>query len=473
MATENGALGHITTADKCLDFFTMATREIDPSVLKKLFDEAYAEHPLICLKIVYHLRDPRGGKGEKKLTNILLKHMCLKYSDIFVKNLKSLTVKYGCYKMLCQLYSTLHYHNGATYYPIDEPLKILVEGIREGNPLAGKWAPSEGSFFDKEKGGYQARRICEMLGFIEIKPDGSSRCDFKKYRELVSPLRKQANIVEQLMCSNSWDEIDFNKVSASAMHRYSKEAFDRHCPESFNKWKESVAKGKGDIKVSGLHPHEIISAVRARTSTDIQELQWAKMIAEFKGKNISAMAMCDVSGSMTQSSTNVKPIDVAIALSLFLAECSDNKLITFNASPTVIEITGSTLQERVKSVYTGGGLNTNFTAAMLELLNYGKIPEYLFVFSDMEFDAAQRNVTPYQYAKNAYNEVGVKLPKIIFWNIACRSGAFPISSKDEDVILVSGFSHTLLTAFLQLRPEELINPITMMLSILRPYNPVI
>lgn len=372
MLTENGAIGHLTTADKCLDFFMMATRDIEPKKLKSLFDDAFAEHPLICLKILYHLRDPRGGKGEKKLTNILLKHMCLKYADSFVKNLKQLTVDYGCYKMLCQLYSTLHYYSGKTPSqpppPIDEPLKIMVEGLRSGNPLAGKWAPSEGSFFDKEKGGYQARRICEMLEFQNTKADGTTRCDFAKYRELITPLREQANIVERLMCSNSWDEIDFNKVSASAMAKYSKQAFIKHCEENFTKWKRTVAEGKGDIKVTGLHPHEIVRSVRQSESTELQQLQWNKMLAEFKDKGLNAMAMCDVSGSMYSGKGNVTPIDVAIALTLFLSECSSNKVITFSAKPKVMEIRGKTLAERIQSLKTCDGLNTNFTEAMLELL---------------------------------------------------------------------------------------------------------
>lgn len=43
-----------------------------------------------------------------------------------------------------------------------------------------------------------------------------------------------------------------------------------------------------------------------------------------------------------------------------------------------------------------------------------------------------------------FSEAGYKMPKLIFWNVNSRSGAVPIQENEAGVILLSGFSKSLM-----------------------------
>ena len=131
------------------------------------------------------------------------------------------------------------------------------------------------------------------------------------------------------------------------------------------------------------------------------------------------------------------------------------------------------------------GYNTNYVKALRSILAYGQLfkikqedmPTMIFVLTDMEFDEAtsgnKENKTPHQVVKDDYEEAGYQLPKIIFWNLANRSGALPVQQRDEHTALVSGFSQTLLKAFMELKPEDAFDPISIMKKILSDYNPIV
>ena len=75
--TLNGAKTHGSTGDACLDFFAVAGgmryRRTADQIL--LFDRAYIETPELAMKLLFHLRDIRGGMGERKLFRTLMRHV--------------------------------------------------------------------------------------------------------------------------------------------------------------------------------------------------------------------------------------------------------------------------------------------------------------------------------------------------------------------------------------------------------------
>ena len=75
--TLNGAKTHGSTGDACLDFFAVAggMRYRRPADQIKLFERAYIETPELAMKLLFHLRDIRGGMGERKLFRTLLRHV--------------------------------------------------------------------------------------------------------------------------------------------------------------------------------------------------------------------------------------------------------------------------------------------------------------------------------------------------------------------------------------------------------------
>ena len=72
--TLNGARTHGSTGDACLDFFAVAggMRYRKPADQIRLFEQAYIETPELAMKLLFHLRDIRGGMGERKLFRTLI-----------------------------------------------------------------------------------------------------------------------------------------------------------------------------------------------------------------------------------------------------------------------------------------------------------------------------------------------------------------------------------------------------------------
>ena len=65
--TENDAAAFCSTLDACLDFFALggAKRNNQDQVLQ-LFSRAYSQDKQTALRILFYLRDIRGGQGERK-----------------------------------------------------------------------------------------------------------------------------------------------------------------------------------------------------------------------------------------------------------------------------------------------------------------------------------------------------------------------------------------------------------------------
>ena len=69
-----------------------------------------------------------------------------------------------------------------------------------------------------------------------------------------------------------------------------------------------------------------------------------------------------------------------------------------------------------------------------------ELPAALYFISDMEFDACAENAetTNFQYARQAFEARGYRLPRVVFWNVASRRLQQPVTSNEQGVALVSG-----------------------------------
>ena len=103
-----------------------------------------------------------------------------------------------------------------------------------------------------------------------------------------------------------------------------------------------------------------------------------------------------------------------------------------------------------------------------EKVNKKDEPSHIVIISDMEFDCGvySKNSTNFEGWKKAFKEKGYSLPKIIFWNVACKSGGFAATKMDNDVIMVSGFSTNILENIFNL---DNYNPKEYMLEVLEKY----
>ena len=130
--TENGAETLSSTNSYCLDFFALgaALRDAEETRIQKLFINAYNENPDIALKILFFLRDVRGGLGERKVFRTLLKVLAENYKNSLLKNLEYIA-EFGRFDdLLCLLETSaknevllLFWQNG--FLQLTQAIKML------------------------------------------------------------------------------------------------------------------------------------------------------------------------------------------------------------------------------------------------------------------------------------------------------------------------------------------------------------
>ena len=96
------------------------------------------------------------------------------------------------------------------------------------------------------------------------------------------------------------------------------------------------------------------------------------------------------------------------------------------------------------------------------------LPSHIIIISDMEFDRGvySKGGTNFDGWKKAFEVEGYQLPKIIFWNVACRTYGFPVTKNNQDVVMISGFSTNILENIMNL---EEFTPMAQMLNALEKY----
>jgi hypothetical protein len=467
--TENGALSLATTGSARVDLFFKTVRNTPIENLQGLLDASWRESPLDTLKLIFHLRDCRGGKGERKqfkeCINWLLQNG---HSRHVLTNLDNFEF-YGSYKDLLCLFNTSIEPDMLTLFSkqlkADKQIliasKMLTEEFGDKShhmeiSLAAKWAPTEGCSHD--------RKFKAVSKFAK-----ALSCDKKSYRkEYLVPLRAYLNIVEKSMCSGDWDSINYAHVPSIAMHKYRK-IFAKHDEERFSKYLSDVAEGKTKINASACFPHDIVRPFLGTqrpidTEKQTLELQWEALVKDVKNKLSnkgikSAMSVVDVSGSMSGT-----PLEVAIALGLLLSEITEgpyrHKLVTFSTTPELFEVPEGTLAEKVTAInQMNWNMSTNLQAVFDLLLKTAKLysvsqeqmPQTLFIFSDMQFNVACENNSRTNFAAidAKYTAAGYTRPQIVFWNLRGDTVDFPVSVETPRTALVSGFSPSLMKLFVE------------------------
>ena len=177
---------------------------------------------------------------------------------------------------------------------------------------------------------------------------------YKQYRQILSKLRKQLNIVERNMSKDEWNNIVYREVPALAMKKY-RNAFKNHNLIKFKEYIEKVKSGEETIKAATLYPYNIMESAgltdnwRNRSLLlqnwdEVLEEQWKALPNYVEGKN-NIMIMADTSGSM-----NGRPIATSVGLAVYFAERNHgpykDKFIVFAGDPE-FEIGRASCRERV------------------------------------------------------------------------------------------------------------------------------
>lgn len=299
----------------------------------------------------------------------------------------------------------------------------------------------------------------------------------KEYRKTLSILRSKINIIEKNLTNKEYDNIDFNEIPTKAMLKYINTFMDKMSKE-YQKYKEELKNSNAKINTNGLYVYEIIKRIlNGKGDSEIFDLMWKNQRDVLNGCKTNVLVMADTSGSMTYP--NNIPYATSIGLALYTAERNNgifkNHFMTFSDEPYFQEIKGNTIEEKVNNIpcYVA---NTDIDKAFELLLNTAKennineseMPSHLLIISDMEFDAGvySKTGTNFKGWKKAFKDVGYKLPKIVFWNVAGSTHGVPITKYDKDAVLISGFSTNVLDNILTI---EKYDPYGVMLNKLSVY----
>jgi hypothetical protein len=466
--TENGALTNNNFSNKERDnvFMTLffhTIRKMEIETYKKTLSVCFCKDKVKTMILLFNIRDVRGGKGERDLFREGFRHLMPFLDSHIVIDLLKLVPDYGRYDDMIVL------NNSDMFEYIFELIKKDKKDMKDGKgiSLLAKWMPSEKSKLDKE--------LNFVTKFCKV-----NKLSMKEYRVMLSELRSYLNIVEKLISTRRWSDIDYDKVPSCAMNNL-KKAFEKHDKIGFMDYIEKLKNNEVKINVKQLFPHTLSKQAMKNNSTDILNEQWRALVTETKKQTKTWMrdfvCVADVSGSMECGESNsVTPIQVSIGLSLLISEVSkppfDNKLITFSERPTWHTVNEKkTFYQKVNALKSADwGMSTDLYSVFKLILDVAvksklkskDIPG-LIIISDMQFNQADKNnKTNLEKSKELFNQHELSLPTIIFWNVSQKCLDFPATDKDQNVGLVSGFSPSIMKCFMEygeINPNKLIDSV--------------
>ena len=459
--TENGAIGYKSTDSALVDFnFKVSSfRSASEEEIIECFDKAFREHKVYAMKLLFFIRDVRGGLGERRLFRICYKRLAELDIELFYLNLNIIS-EYGRWDDLISLIGISDVTDLRIVNVINAQLIKDLKNMEENKPISllGKWLPSENASSKHTK--KLAKKIRRIM-----------KTSSRKYRLMLSKLRSYLDVVEVKMCDNRWEDIDYNNVPSMANLKY-EQAFMRHDEDRRRGYLNSVREGKSNLNMSVATPVDIVSkytasnwGVSVNEYNDTLELAWENLNDVMVE---DTLVVADGSGSMCTPVGNGRTtaLDVANALAIYTSEHNngvyENKYITFSNKPQFVDLSDKhTLKGKIETALEHDEIaNTNIQAVfslILDVAIENEIPEEemvknILIISDMEFDHAQRGwgnnsvlTKPlFKNIEDLYNVVGYKLPRLIFWNVNSRTGTIPLTENELGVVLVSGFSQNVL-----------------------------
>jgi hypothetical protein len=438
-----------------LDFYYHApARQGQDNV--QLFVDAYLQDKRLALKSLFYLRDVRQGKGQRKTFRDILMWLAKKDGKVF-DLLVPFVPEFGRWDDLTRL---VGFRSVQRF--VKESFFNDMKST-DGVTLLGKWMPSENA------SSKETREIAvRWMQVLELTP--------KQYRQSLTYLRSQVDLVEQKMSAQAWDEIVYEHVPSRASKLYRK-AFARHDETRYGKFIEAVLGGEKTIKSSAVYPHELSASIRQGNYDKTIEAMWKNLPNYFGEEERQVLVVVDTSSSMNCGvSGNITAMDISVGLGLYCAQRNmgafHNYVLTFNTDSHLVKLDGKNLRDDIYKTYTlPWGGSTNLQSAFNNVLQMAidnnvpqeDMPTDILVISDMEFNSACDRHTNLEHAKKQYAQYGYVLPRITFWNVNSHNNQVPATQDENGVLLVSGFSAETIGKVLQ---SKTVTPYDLMLEVL-------
>lgn len=474
--TLNGAKTHGSTGDACLDFFAVAggMRYRSSSDQIRLFERAYIETPDLAMKLLFHLRDIRGGMGERKLFRTLLHHVAGTWPESAEKN-AAYIAEFGRWDDLLCLLNTPVEKQAAEIIrkqlaEDEAALKRREAGEEDAHiSLLAKWLPSDNTSSARTR--KLAQRLIRALGMEQ-----------REYRRLVTALRSRIGLAECHLTRKQPGKVNYEAVPAQAMLKY-RNAFDRADHDRYADYLQDVHQGKKQMHTGTLFPYEVLRPFFKDWFRGYEDVRGAAVLEQLWNHlpgtvaDANAISVVDTSGSMYCSCGPLVPALISQAMGLYCAErCQGlfhNHLITFESYPQLVAIQGATLRDRLKYISTlPWGGSTNLEGVFNLILDTAvkchakqeELPQVIYIFSDMEFNCCMEHadMTVYENARQRFEQSGYRMPAVVFHNVNSWQMQAPVRANTRGTALSSGAS----THMLNHRFDGNITPMDHMLRVL-------
>jgi hypothetical protein len=205
------------TNDPCLDLSMRLVRGADPNVirdgLQNILNMAKSDsiNGIRILEdvfvLAFHIRDVRGGKGERALFYTMLAGLNAEHPTI-VCAIADLIPAFGSWRDVFVLVNNFIgcQFAGVLINLAATQLRADANAAKEGEniSLCAKWAPREG-----KRGDSMARRLSKLIQ-QQLTPDAeiTPSARMSNYRRLISGLNCRLGTVETLMSAGHWSDIN-------------------------------------------------------------------------------------------------------------------------------------------------------------------------------------------------------------------------------------------------------------------------
>lgn len=451
--TLNGALTHKSTLSACLDLFSMGISSDDKY---RLISNALDEDIVTATKVVFYLRDVRGGQGNKDIARTY-------HAVVTDKLMQDDSFYLGYIQLLPYLPQIGYWKDFFNLYGLSDELDPHIlhtsSQLIYEDALFCKWFPR------------QSKLHHDLAAFMGI--------SLGDVRRQVVELSKT---VEQQMCAKQWSEINYSHVPSVANKRYAN-AFKRNDADRYQAHLDAVMSGKSEMKSSVLYPHEIASMVTSdygTTSNSTADALW-KSLPNFMSEASNILPVIDTSGSMWCTAySNYKAIDIAIGLGLYFASNNTGSYkdvwCNFSTTPNFYKLSGQTLSDKVRSLnFNNWSMSTNIQAVFDRILTFSDkadVPKAVLIVSDMEFDCTRYSKTNFEVIRDKYAAAGIEMPTLIFWRVNVLSAQSPVTQHESGSILINGYSPSIMKLICSMDLNELkaITPLKLMNQAIEPYN---
>lgn len=437
--TQNGAKAYTSSLSAVLDLYSMGITS-SAALQDELIAKAFTEDPILALKAILYSRDVRDGQGNRDLFRRAMDYLIATEPTI-VNFLLPHIPEIGRWKDVYELYGKDKKLDITILHLIDAAIHL------NSDALCAKWFPRQSKLH---------KDYAKTFNY-----------DIGDVRRFVAKLSKT---VETQMCNRNWHEIKYESVPSIANIKYNK-AFLRNDQSRRERFLEDVLAGKTTAKATVTYPHDIANMIfnnryiRDPKTVKSADALWSQLPNYMTENQFNILPIIDTSGSMLSAAngTTASCISIAAGLGIYMAERNvgeyKNLWMNFSTRPQAYYLKGSTLSEKIYSLdYNNWSGSTNLDAAMQMVLDAAKkspstAPKAIIIVSDMEFNPVYGgscvNFTNYEKFKADFQAIGLEMPTTIFWRVNTASKQQPSLLNDKKVLLINGYSPTILKEILQ------------------------